>query len=170
MKDIYLHLVSKAEIFFGTPLMSSGSIQNIILLIAVIVAVVGIIHNRKLAKQKATLSFLFDHNNSQETANAAQILRRIESHPNGCGALSEDDKRAIKLILSKFEILAIGLEKNIYDYDMVIRALYAELIVYHDYTEQLIEDLKAEERRSGTAKDMPFEHFEKLVKSLRDRP
>ena len=167
MKDIHLYLASKAEMFFGAHLMSSGSIQNIILLIAVIVAVVGIIHNRILAKQKATLSFLFDHNNSQETANAAQVLRRIESHPNGCGALSEDDKRAIKLILSKFEILAIGLEKNIYDRDMVIRALYYELIIYHRDTKQFIEE---EERRSGTAKDVPFEHFEKLVKSLRDRP
>ncbi len=151
-------------------MMISDYLQNIILVTAVIVAVVGVIQNRTLARQKVTLSFLLEYNDSQETTEAIQILKKAKDNRYWYKELSDDDKHAVKFLLNKFEILAIGLEKNIYDNGMIDNAFGADLIMYYHYAEQFIEDLKAEERRSGTAKDMPFEHFEKLAKSLRDRP
>lgn len=132
--------------------------QTIVLVIGVGVAVTAIHTARKSERQKAFLAFMRDYINDDKITEAFKVIRRGDVS----GKLEEKDKQALKYLLNKFEMLAIGLKGGIYDRDMIIDAFGNELLRVHTKAEPFISGSSNEEWRS----DKDWLEFRELVKSI----
>ena len=136
--------------------------QNVILLAAVVVAIASLRLIRGTERQKATLAFLRDYNNSKSVDVAIALLQRGAARAD----MSEGDKLAMKEFLNFFEILAIGLESGIYDERMVFRAFGTDIIKYYDRANEFIRAVRNED---GDIVDVAYERFESLAEKARMR-
>ena len=134
--------------------------QNLVLLAAVVVAVISMRLFRRTERQKATLSFLRDYNNSKSVDAAVALLRNGAARAD----MSDADKLAVKEFLNFFEILAIGLETGIYDERMVFRAFGTDIIKYYDRASEFIRSVRKED---GDIVDVAYERFESLAENAR---
>ena len=89
----------------------------------VVVAFRGISSARKTARQQATLEFMNEYNNSSEVSEGIRMIHQITDDPDSPVARNfkdrnlpdNKDRMNILLVLNKFEVLAIGLKRKIYD-------------------------------------------------------
>ena len=136
--------------------------QNVILLAAVVVAVISLRLFRRTERQKATIAFLRDYNNSSSVDAAVALLRRGVARAE----MTDADKLAVKEFLNFFEILAIGLETGIYDEEMILRAFGTDIIKYYDKAREFISAVRDED---GEIVDVAYERFEALAEKARKR-
>ena len=131
------------------------------------VAFVQIRQARRLAQQKSFLAFLRDYNSEPRVDDAFVVLRGGKKWSD----LSEQEKAHVKFLLNKFETLAIGLEKRIYDEEMVEATFGVDLYtIYHD-AENFIHAMRDED--SARYQWMPrdyqeaYSEFEKLADKIK---
>ena len=131
------------------------------------VAFAQIRQTRKLAQQKSFLAFLRDYNSEARVDDAFSVLRAGKNRSE----LSDAEKADVKYLLNKFESLAIGLEKRIYDEEMVEATFGVDLYaIYHD-AERFIHAIRTHHaaRYQWMPRDYQeaYSEFEKLADKIK---
>ena len=144
----------------------SAALQNVILLLALFVALLSLWSARNTERQKATLDFLREYNDSDVVAEGTRILNDWgggEEYVN----LNKEGRIAVNEFLNLFEMLAIGLKNGIYDEQMTRDALETTIVRYYRKTERFIRDFR---NRDNDTRDAAFEHFEHLARRFLKKP
>ena len=137
--------------------------QNIILFLALVVAVFSMRNARKTERQKVTLDVLSAYNDSHIVMAGTAILNEWnngDEHLN----LSKEDRVAVREFLNFFEFLAIGLKHEIYDEKMVMDSMETAIVRYYKKGKNFIEQF-----RMRDVTDVSYEHFEKLARRIQAR-
>ena len=162
-------------------------------LFAVSVVAVGIAGDRVIAayhtaRQRETLRFMHDYNNNPMVSEGFAVIQRIKLLCAQQGAKSATVDAAVQNALSrahnggkermhflflanKFEILAIGLEDNIYDQEMIDRFLGRDIVEIYNDSLPLIKRIRESEPNVVGSENKPvaFEEFEKLAQKIDKR-
>ena len=132
------------------------------------VAFVQIRQTRKLAQQKSFLAFLRDYNSELRVDDAFVVLRAEDKKWSD---LSDREKADVKYLLNKFEMLAIGLEKGIYDEEMVEATFGVDLYINYHLAERFIRAIRAQHaaRYQWMPRDYQeaYSEFEKLADKIK---
>ena len=150
----------------------SEQILPVVVAIGVGVAVFGIRMARKTAKQEATLKFMHEYNNSSEVSEGIRMIHQITDDPDSQVAKHFKDRNRpnnkermnILLVLNKFEILAIGLKRKIYDRKMVGDFLGRDVGEFYDLSKPIIEYIREYEEDEKAC-----EEFENLANEVKKR-
>ena len=138
----------------------------------VVVAFRGIASARKTARQQATLEFMNEYNNSSEVSEGIRMIHQITDDPDSSVARNfknrnlpdNKDRMNILLVLNKFEVLAIGLKRKIYDRKMVGDFLGRDVGEFYDLSKPIIEYIREYE-----ADEKACEEFENLANEVKKR-
>ena len=155
--------------------------------IGVGVAVFGIRMARKTAKQEATLKFIHKYNDSLEVSKGIRAIRDFKAEIENFKAdnseavikefvkdrakelIEPDDRRNsekwetrenILIVLNKFEILAIGLKRKIYDQEMVKDFLGRDVAEFYKRSEPIIAHIRKTDKRA-------FVEFEEIAEQVK---
>ena len=128
----------------------------------VVVAVCGIAMVRKTARQQATLEFITQYNDSSVVSEGIHLIHDPEATQELISALESGkhlQKESILSVLNKFEILAVGLEQGIYDYDMVKNCFGYEVGKFFQLSGRIIHCVRVKHPKA-------FVSIEKLAKDI----
>lgn len=138
-------------------------LQNVILLLAALAAILSLRSARQVARKKATLIFLHEYDNSATVKKGMEILnKRDDDH----APFSEEEAAAVLDFLNHMELLAIGLRNGIYDEEMVRNAMETVIVRYYSRTEYFIRGIR---RKDGDVREVAYEHFESLAVRISTR-
>ena len=165
-------------------------ILPIVVAIGVGVAVGGIIMARKTATQEATLKFMHKYNDSSEVSEGLRAIRDFKAEidefkannseaatkeqvkewakdfiePDVHDIKKRETRENILIVLNKFEILAIGLKRKIYDQEMVKDFLGRDVAEFYNRSEPIIAHI----RKTDKTAFVEFEEIAKTVKNSGD--
>ena len=127
--------------------------------VAVFVAIVAIVKSRKTEKEKATLKFMRIYSSDEELDHASQILKTKPSYP-----LEGEDRAKVHRLLNTFESLAIGIDHDIYDTEMIEKGLGEGILITYNLAENYIKGCRQKQAEFGSAH--AWEEFEELSKKI----
>ena len=156
--------------------------------VGVCIAAFGIIRVRLTARQLETLKFMNGYNDDPMVSEGFAVIQRIKrlrpqqgekpdafdaAVQNALSREHNDGKERMHFLFlaNKFEILAIGLEDNIYDQEMIDRFLGRDIIEIYNDSLPLIKRIRESAPDAVGNEDDPvaFEEFEKLAKKVKKR-
>lgn len=132
-------------------------------IIAAVIAVWGILSQRSIAARQATLDYIRETEADNDVINARTIFTRLSKKPEGLGPIAADmttdEAKQIQLVLNHFEMVAIAIQRGIFD-DEIYRRWYKSGV---------IRAWKAAApfifaRRSSTGNDALYHEFEEMAR------
>lgn len=131
--------------------------------VAAVVAMWGILSQRAISSRQATLDFIRDGERDHDIVAARKAFNRLARDPAGLGPVAAqpdtDDFKHVIVWLNQFEMVAIGIQRGIFD-DEIYRRWYKSGV---------IRAWKAAApfifaRRASTNNDALFHEFEEMAR------
>lgn len=131
-------------------------------LVAAIIAIWGILSQRSITARQATLEFIRDSERDNDLITARKCFNRLTKDAAGLGPIAADtsteDFKNVQLVLNQFEMVAIGIQRGIFD-DEIYRRWYKSGV---------IKAWKAAApfifaRRASTGNDALYHEFEEMA-------
>ena len=125
--------------------------------VSIIGAGCGIWSSHRTAKQQATLNFINGYNNDPRVPEGHAVLRMDGGKMPG-DILAKESRIKFLFLMNKFEILAIGLNRGIYDEIMVLDTFGRDIREIYQKSKPLIAHIRGSESDAEA-----FLEFEKLA-------
>ena len=144
--------------------------QGAILFVAGLVAIWGVYAQKGIARRRATLDFIAQQEADKDLIAAHDIFVNISA--SGKDSMHKYAKKSkensketqkIKLVLNQFELVSIGIQSGILDYDMYKKWNRSHVLISWTRAAPFIEEL-----RSRMNNDKLYCEFEYLRNCLRD--
>ncbi|MEO1045153.1 MAG: DUF4760 domain-containing protein [Pseudomonadota bacterium] len=161
--------------FFGKVIAASPFIEVILIFAAVVVAFFTYTHTKKVARKRATMDFILDtfldEVGSDKYNRFKAILRRYDSDPDldikdlaepSDNPETEEDRNAVFFQLNNYELVALGIHKNLFDEQFYKRWFHRQLTRDYRMTKELIEKIQND---SGPSKKLVYKEYSKLSKN-----
>lgn len=123
------------------------------------IALLSVMTGRWLTARRATLDFLRDYYTSPEVGRAFKILR---ASPHDNIPLENQNREDFLFLMNMFEVLAIGLERGIYDKRMTVQFFGRDLKIIWEKALPFVMHLRTQEKDPDA-----FREFEKLTDRTR---
>ena len=138
------------------------------------VAVFGILWTRSTARQRETLKFIHGYNSETGVRDGLDVIRQVSSTDPNVIKLSVKDavqfgsqsRRGFLIVLNKFEILAIGLDHQIYEKSMIEDCFGRDIINIFIDSAPLIAHFRKSEKNGGEGDPDAFSQFENLAEEI----
>ena len=129
--------------------------------VSIIGAGLGIWSSRRTAKQRATMDFLNGYNDDPRVSEGHAVLRMDGGKTPG-DILTGENRDNFLFLMNKFEMLAIGLKRGIYDKDMVLDTFGRDIREIYQKSESFITHIRGNESDAEA-----FLEFEKLAGKIK---
>ena len=150
-------------------LLSMLSIPTWVALLGVGVALLSIFWVRHTAKQRETLQFMNDYNSNPAVPEGFNVIYQVKE-----GKLSIEDaldraknngeqRKNFLAVVNRFEVLAIGLDHQIYDRGMINRCFGRDIAKIYRSSERLIAYVRDKEEDPDA-----FKEFQKLAEKIEE--
>lgn len=144
--------------------MSQAWVTLLIGIIAASIAVWGIMTQRAIARRRATFDHISRTEADADFIQARRTFIELAKRKEGLSSWSSEDceksaeVQAIKLILNDFELIAIGIQRGIIDFEFYKRWHRSGVLRHWAYAKPFVESL-----RSRTSNSALFHEFEQLA-------
>jgi hypothetical protein len=149
---------------------TAGSVNNVVVGIGVIVALLSILHAGRIARRRESASMLFTTRSDTKLQDGAKLLDSLFGQKNqpSIDSLANDknseEYRAVMYVLNHFESLSVGIQSGIYDEEMLKQCWCGLTICIYDQTHGLITKV----RQGG--RSTCYQEFEWLAKRWKEKP
>ncbi len=132
--------------------------------IATVVAVWGVLSQRAIARRQVTLDHIAHLESDRDIIEARRRFVELAKLPGGLAAWAEEDKEqteealAIGRILNSYELISIGIQRGIIDYELFRRWHRVSAIKYWERGAPFVMCI-----RDRLRNDMFFHEFEQLT-------
>jgi hypothetical protein len=137
-------------------------------LLAAAVAVWGVHTQRAIARRRATLDYISRGLSDQGFLDAHRKFIELAKDPGGLAPWAAEDKektcevQSIRTVLNEFELVAIGIQRGIIDYELYIRWFRSGAILYWRHAAPFVLSLRARVQN-----DALYHEFEEMVRWLK---
>lgn len=146
-------------------IISSEITRNLFVLLGIIVAIVSVRSNKITARKKQTADFLFASRTDDKLVEGNKCLADLHASPDvnmkkfaSREQLHTDECANIRYVLNHYERVAIGIQSDIYDENMLKKASYSTVIRLHNQAKPFIDGVRESENVA-----MYYQEFEWLV-------
>jgi hypothetical protein len=142
--------------------------------IATAVALWGFQYQRASARRRNTFEHIVRMEADQSFIDARRKLIELSKTPTGLATWAAEDKessyeaQSIRLVLNQFEIVSIGIELGILDFETYKRWFQSTVIRFWAHSEDYIKNLRA--RTNNPALFHEFEELDKWMKAGKAPP
>lgn len=132
--------------------------------LATLVAIWGVLSQRAIARRQATLEYISHLESDRDIILARQTFVKISKDPGGTAIWAEADKEqadealAIGRVLNSYELVAIGIQRGIIDYELFLRWHKTSAIRYWERGAPYV--MRIRERLNN---DMFYHEYEQMV-------
>ena len=137
--------------------------------VGVWIAAFGIIRVRFTARQRETLKFMNDYNNDPMVSEGFNVIYQVKEGDLPIeGALDRaknngEHRKNFLAVVNRFEVLAIGLDHQIYDRGMINRCFGRDIAKIYRSSERLIAYVRDKEEDPDA-----FKEFQKLAEKIEE--
>ena len=134
-----------------------------------VIAIWGIISQRSIARRRATLDHIVRSQGDGDLIGARQTFISLAKEPGGLAIWAEADReksretQSIALVLNEFELLAIGMQRGIIDFELYRRFNRSGVIHYWNHAAPFVHALRAR-----VDNQMIYHEFEELKRWMED--
>jgi Domain of unknown function (DUF4760) len=138
-------------------------------ILAALIAVWGVTTQRAIARRRATLDYISKGLGDRDLIEAHQKFIELAKEPGGLAPWAEEDKektdeaQKIRTVLNEFELIAIGVQLGIIDFELYVRWFRSGVIRYWRHAAPYVFSL-----RSRLENDAMYHEYEEMVRWLRD--
>lgn len=168
LTSIYFDYAFYTWIFSGIWRHKEVSVGLFSAIVAAIIAIWGIFSQRSISRRVFTLSCLSDKEIDKDLIAAkSAFIRSVHEDPSLEKLAGEDqdgtpEAGSARTVLNNFELISIGIQKGVIDYDTYKLWFRTGTIDYWNKAEPLVTKLRRRE-----SNEMLYHEFESLVKWLR---
>ena len=130
------------------------------------IAIWSIRNVRYAAVWRATLDFMHDYNNDPRIDRGLEVVRAFRDG-GVLPELSGEKREDFLFLMNRLEILAIGLERRIYDWRLICDYFVHELVLIHARAAPLIAHIRRTEK--DPAAFVKFENLARRAESARKK-
>ena len=147
---------------------SSILITSILGVVAALIAIWGVVTQRSVARRRATLDLISALERDRDVIEARRKFIALAKAPGGLAPYADADKeptheaQSIRLILNEFELIAIGIQRGIVDYELYKRWNRSGAIMVWNYAAPFVMTLRAR-----TSNDAIYHEFQEMVRWLK---
>ncbi len=122
--------------------------EPIFLFVGTVVAVWGVISQRQIARRRATLDLLAAAEADEDIIEARNKFIDLANQDGGLAIWAEKSREAeentqkIKLVLNEFELISIGVQRGILDFELYSRWNKSTVLKYWERAEPFIVHLR----------------------------
>lgn len=133
------------------------------------IAAWGVISNRAIARRKATLDLITSQERDGDIIKARNVFIDLAKKNGGLAPYAELDREAdeatqsIRTVLNEFELISIGIQRGILDFELYRRWHRSGVVKYWEYAAPFVHQL-----RQRTNNRALFYEFEELARWMRD--
>lgn len=132
-------------------------------LAAAVIAIWGIISQRVITARQATLEFIRDAERDNDIITARREFNRLSKDPAGLGPIAADtttdEYKSVQLVLNHFEMVAIGIQRGIFEDEIYRRWYKSGVIRAWKVAAPFIFA-----RRTSTGNDALYHEFEEMAR------
>lgn len=138
--------------------------------VAAAIAIWGILTQRAIARRRATLDLIVKIESDSDLIAARKKFIELAKAPGGLGVWAELEKeqseevQSIRLVLNEFELISIGIQRGILDYDFFKLWNRSTTIRFWHSAAPFVTTL-----RSRTANQALYHEFQELVSWMDDK-
>jgi hypothetical protein len=138
-------------------------------IVAALVAIWGVTTQRAIARRRATLDHIARSLSDRDLIQAHLRFIQLAKEPGGLAPWADVDKekseetQTIKTVLNEFELIAIGIQRGIIDYQLYVRWFRTGAILYWRHGAPFVHALRARVQN-----DAVFHEFEEMVRWFRE--
>lgn len=149
-----------------------GLLAALIAFIAVIVAVWGVVSQRAIARRNGTIEFIIRQESDSDIMDARRRFLQLAESDGGLAQYTSpqhikspsDELNAIRTVLNQYELLSIGIQRGVIDFETYCRWNRGGTIREWDRAAPFIFAL-----RSKTGNDALFHEFEEMVSWMKKK-
>lgn len=137
--------------------------------VAAAVALWGIFSQRALARRKATLDVILRSEADGDLIAARKFFIQLAKAPGGLATWADvsnentDEAQAIRLVLNEFELISIGIQRGIIDYELYRRWYRSGVIRHWSHAAPFVTALRAR-----TGNDALYREFEEMCRWMNE--
>ena len=137
--------------------------------IATLVAIWGVVSQRSITRRQTTLQHIAQLESDRDVIEARKRFVELAKEPGGVAFWSENDKERtdeatkIRLVLNSYELISIGIQRGIIDYEIFRRWHRSSTIYYWERGAPYIMGLRARLNN-----DALYHEFEEMVRWFKD--
>lgn len=138
-------------------------------LAAALIAAWGVVTQRAIARRRATLDYIAKTESDAAIISARKKFIELAKDPGGLAPWAEaakestDEVQKIRTVLNDFELISIGIQRGIIDYELYRRWLRSGTLRYWNHAAPFVLHL-----RGRLEDEMIYHEFEELVRWLRE--
>jgi hypothetical protein len=145
--------------------LTSEATRNVFVLLGILVAVISVWSNKVTARKKQTADFLFASRTDDKLIDGNKCLADLHTSPDknmktfaSRDKLHTEECANIRYVLNHYERIAIGIQADIYDEEMLKKASYSTVVRLHLQAKPFIDGV-----RESEGVQMYYQEFEWLV-------
>jgi hypothetical protein len=145
--------------------------QNVILLVAAILAYLAIRSSRAIERRKAAAEVIFSSRKDSEFLASIHKISEIHFSDRNIATFAKHDNngspeaQSIRYALNHYEYIAVGIQQGIYDEDIFKHSHYTTVVKLYEHTKSYID-----ERRRLTERPTAYQEFECLACRWKENP
>ncbi len=138
-------------------------------LLAAAIAAWGVATQRVIARRRATLDHISKIERDSDVIAATQTFIKLSNTPEGLAPWAEKDReatpevQAIKIVLNDFELVSIGIQRGIIDYELYRLWFKTGTVKYWEYASPFVAKI-----RDRTGNKMLYHEFQELARWMND--
>jgi hypothetical protein len=152
--------------------MSGDTYRNVVLTLALLVAIASVVSARATARKKQTADAIFDSRKDDELIKGLRCAATLHAAEDkkiqtfaAPAKQDSDETKLIRYVLNHYEYVAIGIDAGIYDEEMFRRASYNTMISFYDRASPFIEAV-----RKASERPTLYQDFARLVERWKKNP
>ncbi len=132
--------------------------------IAAVIAIWGVLSQRAIARRQATLDHISHLESDRDIIEARKIFVELSKKPGGLAVWADSNKEqttealAIGRILNSYELISIGIQRGIIDFELFKRWHRSSAIKYWERGAPFVMSI-----RNRLSNDMFFHEYEEMV-------
>lgn len=133
--------------------------------VAALIALWGVASQRALARRRATVDYITRLESDKDVLEANQRFIELAKAPGGLAPYAEEDRekepdtQKIKVVLNTYELVAIGVQRGVMDFELYKRWHCGGVLRYWGYAKPFAERL-----RERTGNQALYHEFEVLAR------
>lgn len=141
-----------------------GYLAALIALAAASIAFWGVVSQRSIARRKTTLDFILRQESDGDLLRARDMAVRLSKEAGGLAAYARPEKlatsecAAIRIVLNEYELLSIGIQRGVIDFETYCRWGKSGVITTWRHATPFVFSLRAH-----TKNDALYQEFEAMV-------
>jgi hypothetical protein len=136
------------------------------------IALWAILSNRQLARQKNSMDFINSYNEGADIAKAQAEVKKLDKNTTASmqdliteEKLNSETVQHIRNVLNYYEVMAICINRKIYDDEIIKETLYSTVTQVWNICEPFITELRIKKSR-----ETAYQELELMVKSWKNSP